>query len=400
MSDAKKTVVSETGYTPESTNDIQRDLENQLRQFGASVAKGMAEGFEDGGAEIGKRAVSAGSAFASTVAQEYASVSKKQWANTAVAKPTAAFEKAVAARTGVGIAQVLAGGLLGVPCTLAMLICALTGGLLGGLAGGITGAVAVFLGVIGVPLLFVLRMGVVNLNLSQRMKHYAACAASCTSISFDALAEKTGYALPVVRKDIQKMLKNEWCALWLEQRGEVLHFTLASYKAAMEQAQAAIAAAQPAQSQPAQGKQLTLLQSMEQFIALLAQQSKIMNNEQAQQELAYMQTCCRDMLDWLKAHPESESKMRRFSSYYMPTTMKLLYTYNDVQGQQGENAQQIRQDIAGFLHTLNIAFDNLHDSLLSAASMDVSAEIAALQGMLAQDGLSKKDGVSGEISLE
>ena len=78
---------------------------------------------------------------------------------------------------------------------------------------------------------------------------------------------------------------------------------------------------------------------------------------------------------------------RRFAEYYIPTTLKLLHTYNDVQSQQGENAEAIRRDIAGILHTLNQAYDNLYDKLLSDVALDISSEIAALQGMLANDGL-------------
>ena len=37
--------------------------------------------------------------------------------------------------------------------------------------------------------------------------------------------------------------------------------------------------------------------------------------------------------------------------------------------------------------TLNQAYDNLYDKLLSDVALDVSSEIAALQGMLANDGL-------------
>ena len=80
-----------------------------------------------------------------------------------------------------------------------------------------------------------------------------------------------------------------------------------------------------------------------------------------------------------------------FAEYYIPTTLKLLHTYNDVQGQQGENAETIRRDIAGILHTLNQAYDTLYDTLLSDVAMDVSSEIAALQGMLASDGLTGGD---------
>ena len=116
-----------------------------------------------------------------------------------------------------------------------------------------------------------------------------------------------------------------------------------------------------------------------------------MQDAQAREELAAMQKTTTAICDWLETHPESQPKTRRFAEYYIPTTLKLLHTYNDVQGQQGENAETIRRDIAGILHTLNQAYDTLYDTLLSDVAMDVSSEIAALQGMLANDGLTGGD---------
>ena len=87
---------------------------------------------------------------------------------------------------------------------------------------------------------------------------------------------------------------------------------------------------------------------------------------------------------------------RRFAEYYIPTTLKLLHTYNDVQGQQGDNAEAIRRDIGGILHTLNTAYANLYDTLLGDAALDVSSEIAALEGMLASDGLTGNGFSAGE----
>ena len=116
-------------------------------------------------------------------------------------------------------------------------------------------------------------------------------------------------------------------------------------------------------------------------------EKQLMQDAQGREELDHMQTTTTAICDWLEAHPESLPKARRFAEYYIPTTLKLLHTYNDVQGQQGENAEAIRRDIAGILHTLNQAYDNLYDKLLSDVALDVSSEIAALQGMLANDGL-------------
>jgi len=123
------------------------------------------------------------------------------------------------------------------------------------------------------------------------------------------------------------------------------------------------------------------------FTEVLKKEKTLMQDERAVEELDRMQKTTQAICDWLEAHPESLPKARRFAEYYIPTTLKLLHTYNDVQGQQGENAEAIRRDIAGILHTLNQAYDNLYDKLLSDVALDVSSEIAALQGMLANDGL-------------
>lgn len=112
-----------------------------------------------------------------------------------------------------------------------------------------------------------------------------------------------------------------------------------------------------------------------------------MEDERAVEELQHMQKTTESICAWLEAHPESLPKARRFAEYYIPTTLKLLYTYNDVQGQKGGNAEAIRRDIAGILHTLNQGYDTLYDKLLSDMALDVSSEIAALEGMLACDGL-------------
>ena len=129
------------------------------------------------------------------------------------------------------------------------------------------------------------------------------------------------------------------------------------------------------------------LETTRRFAQVLEKEQGLMEDERAVEELQHMQKTTESICAWLEAHPESLPKARRFAEYYIPTTLKLLHTYNDVQSQQGENAEAIRRDIAGILHTLNQAYDNLYDKLLSDVALDVSSEIAALQGMLANDGL-------------
>ena len=203
-------------------------------------------------------------------------------------------------------------------------------------------------------------------------------------LPLEAVDEKKARAL----KRVRRFIRNGWLSAWVDEKAEKLYLTAEDYRAAQE---AAAAAAQPEPEKTEAGDVPLNLETARRFAAVLQQEKQLMQDAQGREELDHMQTTTTAICDWLEAHPESLPKARRFAEYYIPTTLKLLHTYNDVQGQQGANAESIRRDIAGILHTLNQAFDNLYDNLLSDVAMDVSSEIAALQGMLANDGLTGRD---------
>lgn len=103
-------------------------------------------------------------------------------------------------------------------------------------------------------------------------------------------------------------------------------------------------------------------------------------------ELDAMQKTCRAMLDFTAAHPEQLPQLRRLRDYYLPTTRKLLDTALGL-GDDTGSAADIRRDITAILHTLNLAYTKLYDTLLEDVSLDVSTEIGTLEAMLRQDGL-------------
>ena len=189
-------------------------------------------------------------------------------------------------------------------------------------------------------------------------------------------------------KKLQKYIRKGWLNGWLDEKAETLYLTAEDYRAAQEARAAVQAEPEPKAEPQAEPQETPLnLETTRRFAKVLAQEQQLMQDAQGVEELAHMQKTTEAICDWLEAHPESLPKARRFAEYYIPTTLKLLHTYNDVQGQKGDNAESIRRDIAGILHTLNQAYDNLYDNLLSDVALDVSSEIAALQGMLANDGL-------------
>ena len=91
----------------------------------------------------------------------------------------------------------------------------------------------------------------------------------------------------------------------------------------------------------------------------------------------------------LEEHPERTEDARRFMNYYLPTTMKLLESYNLMEDQsyQGKNIQTARRRIEDVLDKLVVAAETQQDKLFRAEAMDVDAEIDALETMMASDGL-------------
>ena len=203
------------------------------------------------------------------------------------------------------------------------------------------------------------------------------------------LADLTHQTKKKALKKLCSYIHKGWLNAWLDDETETLYLTAEDYRAAKEKA--ATAAAQPQPEKVETGDDPLNLDTARRFAAVLEKEQQLMQDAQAREELAAMHKTTTAICDWLEAHPESQPKTRRFAEYYIPTTLKLLHTYNDVQGQQGENAETIRRDIAGILHTLNQAYENLYNNLLSDVAMDISSEIAALQGMLANDGLTGRE---------
>ena len=91
----------------------------------------------------------------------------------------------------------------------------------------------------------------------------------------------------------------------------------------------------------------------------------------------------------MEQHPELVEELRRFMKYYLPTTVKLLKAYEELDQQeiQGANIQKSKKEIEDTLDTINKAFENLLDSFFEDAAVDISSDISVMQTLMAQEGL-------------
>ena len=429
---------------------VQQELEDQLRAFGDTMTDAFAHGFEGRGMDIGDRAWDVGKAAVHAANYGIGEAAKafrqgrrgypygdaKQsfregaadptgmpdWFRQIFAKPEptpvesiriSAQKRHSAGCTllavGITFAVIFGLGTLGCliglgtisPAALGDVVVSATEG--GGIlmtgtdyvmntAYNVLGIVSSVLGLATAGFGWMTACGAARMKAGRQMGQFADYADSVDyhkGLPVSMLADLTHQTKKKALKKLRSYIHKGWLNAWLDDETETLYLTAEDYRAAKEKA--AAAAVQPQPEKEETGDALLNLDTARRFAAVLEKEQQLMQDAQAREELAAMHKTTTAICDWLEAHPESQPKTRRFAEYYIPTTLKLLHTYNDVQGQQGENAETIRRDIAGILHTLNQAYENLYNNLLSDVAMDISSEIAALQGMLANDGLTGRE---------
>ena len=424
---------------------VQQELEEQLRAFGDTMSDAFAHGFEGRGMDIGDRAFDVGKAAVHAAnygiseagkamrqardsyyqsqrqahanggtAEQYAGM--PQWARNFFASrpeltPVEKLRKCAKERYSSGVALLAVGiifavlfGLGAVGCLTALgfispsvvtdvivqdgTVLMQGADLFANAAYNTLGIISSALALVTACFGWMAACGVSQREAGRQMGQLADLADSMDGgkgLPVEMLADLTHQKKKKTLKRLKKSIRKGWLNAWLDEKTETVYLTAEDYRAAQERPEP-----QPAPAQPEQGETAETplnLETIRRFAQVLEQEQHLMQDAQGREELETMQKTTTAICEWLEAHPESLPKARRFAEYYIPTTLKLLHTYNDVQGQQGDNAETIRRDIAGILHTLNQAYSNLYDNLLSDVAMDVSSEIAALQGMLANDGL-------------
>lgn len=115
--------------------------------------------------------------------------------------------------------------------------------------------------------------------------------------------------------------------------------------------------------------------------------------EEISRKLDRLEEVTGKIFDYVESHPEKFPEIKKFTEYFLPTTLKLLDAYRefDYQPVKGENISAAKKEIEDTMDTINLAFENLLDDLFQHAAMDVSSDISVLQTMLAQEGLSQKN---------
>lgn len=106
-----------------------------------------------------------------------------------------------------------------------------------------------------------------------------------------------------------------------------------------------------------------------------------------------MEATTTKIFDHVIAHPDKVNQISKFLNYYLPTTMKLLNTYDRMgsQGVQGENITSTMNKVEDTFDMIVEAFHKQLDTLFAGEALDVSADITVMENLMKTEGLAGDD---------
>lgn len=221
--------------------------------------------------------------------------------------------------------------------------------------------------------------GVRKKKQAQRFRSYLAMVGSRQVVPITSLASAAGLPAKQVREDLEDML-NEGL------------FSPAYLDYGMDRL---VLSGEGLQEEPDPKKQVP----QEQENAILAEIRAVndaIQNEKVSAQIDRVGLITAKILDYQKSRPDKAPQLHSFLSYYLPTTLKILRAYGqlEAQGVSGENITAAMERIEGMMDKVVEGFEKQLDQLFQGDAMDITTDVAVLERMLAKDGLSGQQGMT------
>ena len=221
---------------------------------------------------------------------------------------------------------------------------------------------------------------------ASRCRSYLAMIGRKKTVSVSVLASATGRSPDKVRDDLADMLD---CGLFpqgfLDYGGDRLVLTGDGVTEVPKQEREA----PPPPPKADEDAILTEIRTINDAI----------DNEKLSEQIDRVGVITARILDYQKSHPEKEAELHSFLSYYLPTTLKILRTYAQLEDQEvsGQNITAAMQRIENMMDKAVEGFEKQLDRLFQGDAMDIAADVEVLERMLAKDGLSDQEGLTLEL---
>ena len=241
-----------------------------------------------------------------------------------------------------------------------------------------------------------------------RFKTYLSAVREKEYCNISELASKVGKNSKTVIKDLEYMIRKRWflqghldkqktCLIATDQMYQQYQLLeqqkLIAQKEEMEKAQQSKTVSENALPLEVQ----KVIEQGDAYVQKIRKCNDDIPGVEISQKIYRIEMLVEKIFDRVEQNPKNVSDIRKLMDYYLPTTVKLLEAYSEMDAQPvgGENIQNAKKEIEETLDTLNTAFEKLLDDMFQETAWDVSSDISVLNTMLAQEGL-KEDGLKGK----
>ena len=309
--------------------------------------------------------------------------------------PKSAFIQQIVSKQK-GIGKII-GGVAGLfvfgPFLLGDFFTILMGGISGGVLFGLLATALIIAGCI-----YCIMSGKKDQDLVKRYYQYGKAIGDAEYIEIAKLARLTGRTKEEVLKDIKDLMdKNLLKQAWLDDQETTLILTEEVYNQYQQIRAESDRMRREAEQDNAADAELpanarAIIKEGREYIQAIHNLNDEIPGVEMSEKLYRLESTMDRIVEQVRQQPESASELRKLMSYYLPTTVKLLSAYKELDKQtvDGDNIRNNKKEIEDALDTINDAFEKLLDSMFQDMAWDVSSDISVMQTMLAQDGLTEQ----------
>ncbi len=278
-------------------------------------------------------------------------------------------------------------------------------------------------GIVDIISMLVLRTGILQRQRLGRVKRYIALCADKMYINIADLAQHIGKGRRFIVKDVKKMIEvgifpeghldsKESC-LMLDDKTYNEYLQLEKQRKLLEKngvvpsVAGRVVSTEALDKMASARKEKEAVSSMEQenpqlyamisegreYIQKLNELNDLIPEESISDKMYRMGSLLKEIFTRLEEKPEEMPKMQKLMNYYLPTTIKLLQAYSEIDdvSAPGTDIVSAKAEIEKTVDTINEAFEELLNKLFQATVFDATTDAQVLQTMLAKEGLVKND---------
>lgn len=220
-----------------------------------------------------------------------------------------------------------------------------------------------------------------------RFRQYLAMIGRRTSISLSSLSSATGASPAKVRDDLEDMLEENLFPNGYLDLGSGMLVVSGD------------GLSDPPKEEPKKPEPPKEERPQDAVLEEIRAVNDAIDNPRLSEQIDRIGVITAKILDYQQQHPDKSPQLHSFLSYYLPTTLKILRAYAQLEDQEveGENITAAMARIEGMMDKVVEGFEKQLDQLFQGDAMDITTDVEVLERMLSKDGLSNKDSIRLEL---